>query len=664
MINELRKRITGLLSALLLLAAPGSLLAAELTVNVADLDNKSLRIVGPGVDGTHAGGAAIVIEYEEAGTFTIEMNASETISAYVQFEADEEGNITDVYWKDADGSQTGNDYVPLPGTFFSISGTTLTLSPVVITVNISDIQAPRIDWAQMFDISGNQSQAIQTYNVFCGDYIFVVGEDTPGGGIANIILEIKDTGTISPSIFWELYLDPATHAPGPRITLGQDFFDVDVGANSLQLFPYVVTMQMDFDNASIFIDQLNQTHIKAAPISMFPGCYDYRIGGSASPTANVQLVVDPVTFGIRSDIWWIDADSTQEDSVVTISGDFVNTGTKGDQLIFAGANVTLNLENVDNQLDLQDVVKELNQDGETVLKLFPGDYHFQLDAQDGLVIAETDVDGAPVTHMVSKYTGINGPVVATMDPIYYEIEGQNLTMKGSDLTIDMKNNPDQMLRLNGMAGIPVKLNPGETATKKLLPGSYLLDLVDATAYTAEAQLRIYTDGTCGFVSDDVLWNDIETNTTEGNFQPLSKMWLFRDKKSVIVIDHIPTPIGTGPADGHFAILRKELDAGYHVIHNGKLKFKYDERYEYSGPLDYTIYDDADHLDVTPVSCSCTINGVTTSNIAYGHNWVEMDLSVPGTFGQNEYYILEVRNQKDERWFLRFRYAKLVGPPTY
>ena len=95
----------------------------------------------------------------------------------------------------------------------------------------------------------------------------------------------------------------------------------------------------------------------------------------------------------------------------------------------------------------------------------------------------------------------------------------------------------------------------------------------------------------------------------------------------------------------YATLKKELDGSYYTAKNRKVYFRYDEEYADSDQLlTYTLYDDFHQ----PISLA----GVTMPAV-WGSNFNLLDFmsqpQVPGGF-----YVLEVKNEKEETWFLRFK----------
>lgn len=91
-------------------------------------------------------------------------------------------------------------------------------------------------------------------------------------------------------------------------------------------------------------------------------------------------------------------------------------------------------------------------------------------------------------------------------------------------------------------------------------------------------------------------------------------------------------------------VKKQLDGSYvTVLTDKQLRFMYTEEYtDQNLLLDYTIYD-SKHV-ATALSQNLISN--------YGSNRRTLDLSALG--GQGEMYTLEVKNERGEKWFLKFK----------
>ncbi len=101
----------------------------------------------------------------------------------------------------------------------------------------------------------------------------------------------------------------------------------------------------------------------------------------------------------------------------------------------------------------------------------------------------------------------------------------------------------------------------------------------------------------------------------------------------------------GKASLNYAILKKKLDAGYYRGFAGRIYFNFEGEYNYTGPLNYTIY----RSDRTPITTDVLIQQL-------GYNEYALNLSGQSSFfSEGDYYILEVKNAKKETFKLRFKY---------
>ncbi len=117
-----------------------------------------------------------------------------------------------------------------------------------------------------------------------------------------------------------------------------------------------------------------------------------------------------------------------------------------------------------------------------------------------------------------------------------------------------------------------------------------------------------------------------------------------------------------------AVLKKKLDGGYYKAINGRLFFRFDEEYYDTGDLTFNIYDDEHSL----VSSNAMLPGTIQLQVVYGDNryhlnTVGCDITPSGALADG-FYILEVINDKNEKWYLRFEQDSNIilsncPPPT-
>ena len=109
----------------------------------------------------------------------------------------------------------------------------------------------------------------------------------------------------------------------------------------------------------------------------------------------------------------------------------------------------------------------------------------------------------------------------------------------------------------------------------------------------------------------------------------------------------PFAIGaTVPVDAAYAPVKKQLDGGHYIARNGKLMFKYEEQYnDPDSKLRYRILDRRYQIirDETDLPI----------DIHQGINYLNLDISCAGLGLNRRHYILEVINDKEERFYLRF-----------
>lgn len=98
---------------------------------------------------------------------------------------------------------------------------------------------------------------------------------------------------------------------------------------------------------------------------------------------------------------------------------------------------------------------------------------------------------------------------------------------------------------------------------------------------------------------------------------------------------------------HYADLTKKLDGGYYLA-NAVVYFRYNEEYnDADGNLTYNIYDRYNQV----VASSAT----HPHSITYGYNYIGINGTCSSGIGLGSgHYVLEVINEKNEKWYLRFQ----------
>ena len=92
-------------------------------------------------------------------------------------------------------------------------------------------------------------------------------------------------------------------------------------------------------------------------------------------------------------------------------------------------------------------------------------------------------------------------------------------------------------------------------------------------------------------------------------------------------------------------LTDKVSSNYCVVINNELWFKYDERYNYSGQLNYAVFDEY-HQEKT----GFTNTQISPNTVKFGENWMRLDVSSLS----NGNYLLEVTDSKNTTKYLRFK----------
>ena len=122
----------------------------------------------------------------------------------------------------------------------------------------------------------------------------------------------------------------------------------------------------------------------------------------------------------------------------------------------------------------------------------------------------------------------------------------------------------------------------------------------------------------------------------------SEVWTFRIKK-----DNPDSKTNTPTA--YFARLHKEEGAAY-VLCNGILRFEYTNEIN-SNEVGIKI------IDISSAARKQIVLDSSTYTVRMGQNFMQLDLrDTPGMISKHM-YLLELRNAKQEKWYLRFEYRK-------
>ncbi len=124
----------------------------------------------------------------------------------------------------------------------------------------------------------------------------------------------------------------------------------------------------------------------------------------------------------------------------------------------------------------------------------------------------------------------------------------------------------------------------------------------------------------------------------------------------VYVDYAVLVIGNRAGSvGPYPLVKRQLDGGYYLVSDGKLCFKYDEEYsDLDGKLKFNIYDN--HNSIVASDALMPIG--TGPSVNYGDNRYTLNIAscsfTPnGNLGSG-FYILEIINEKNEKWYLRFK----------
>lgn len=102
----------------------------------------------------------------------------------------------------------------------------------------------------------------------------------------------------------------------------------------------------------------------------------------------------------------------------------------------------------------------------------------------------------------------------------------------------------------------------------------------------------------------------------------------------------------------YAILKRKLDGGYYLMKDNVLRIKYEEEYSITtgSVLSYKLYKFGSNGKELFSSNSTGPSAV----IKHGPNYLELSFGFGANGIRNGFYILEVTNNKDEKWYLRIQ----------
>jgi hypothetical protein len=100
---------------------------------------------------------------------------------------------------------------------------------------------------------------------------------------------------------------------------------------------------------------------------------------------------------------------------------------------------------------------------------------------------------------------------------------------------------------------------------------------------------------------------------------------------------------------------RKLDGGFYETDKGVLRFIFEEEYAVSSNsiLNYVIYDKQKNEVIRSLGGGSCV--APTINVGYGFNKIELNFSNVTCLNTGDYYIIEMKNSKNESVFMRFKY---------
>ncbi|MFT5790937.1 MAG: hypothetical protein ACI9LI_000266 [Saprospiraceae bacterium] len=102
----------------------------------------------------------------------------------------------------------------------------------------------------------------------------------------------------------------------------------------------------------------------------------------------------------------------------------------------------------------------------------------------------------------------------------------------------------------------------------------------------------------------------------------------------------------------YATLSHKLNGGYYQVSDDKLYFEYYEEYK-DGDLEFHLYNENNNEETSINQANLTNLETNTNQKKYGTNRFQLDISTLNPSSSGEYYILEVINDKQEIFKLKF-----------
>lgn len=198
--------------------------------------------------------------------------------------------------------------------------------------------------------------------------------------------------------------------------------------------------------------------------------------------------------------------------------------------------------------------------------------------------------------------------------------------------------------------------------------------------TAGATVPSTTSSTSDMTVDMIaLWNDWKQDNNT-NYGSVFQLQAFDDDYDTRHVYHSPNtsttslrpewtfrlqlgepnnPIlcGTGLDSYPYHELRKTLDGGYGESYEDNLNFVIDEAYgiDAGSYLHATIYNDDHEAIATSDAAGATSGGIPALTYVFDDNRYSMSLSGITTMVNGQFYVLEVKNTKGDRFYLKFKH---------
>jgi hypothetical protein len=133
-------------------------------------------------------------------------------------------------------------------------------------------------------------------------------------------------------------------------------------------------------------------------------------------------------------------------------------------------------------------------------------------------------------------------------------------------------------------------------------------------------------------------------TAKTNGKPIanSEVWSFRIKN-----DRLSHSAAT--ESGAFARLKSQEDGSY-VVCDGVLRFQYDNEYN-AGTVAVTI------TDLTAAKRTQLALDSSEYAVHYGSNYMQLNLKENRGLKNGHFYLMEIMNEKQQKWYLKFEYRK-------